>query len=158
MNFAIKLTLILIILGIITSLSGSELFWWVIILLPIVILIRTRKKIELSYIVILFFLFFFFWISLMIEWVLSIGDLIVLIYLCLILYLGWILFWLKEYKWADISPFPTIGFILAVVWTIIISSNMPTPLPIAPSTTVPVANTWSKSTTWTISTWTQYPL
>lgn len=167
MNFAIKLTIILIILGIITSLSWSEWFWLIIILFPVVILIRTRKRINITYSIIVLVIFFVLWLGLIADWIISTGDIIVLLYLGLIFFVLWVLFWIKKPTWSDESPisvFWVFTSLAAILWTIFISTMMPAPLPIAPTNTnIPKINTGSTVATGIISTgitskWLSYPL
>ena len=157
MNYSIILSIILIILWIIASLTWSELFWWIIVLFPVIILIRMRKRINIVYMILLIFWFMSFWIGLMSEWIISTWDIIVLSYLGLIFFIIWILIWIKKPIWANASPITVYGLfasIAAILWTIIISSNMPAPLPTAPTAgVVPKINTWSTSNTGFASTW-----
>lgn len=151
MNFPIILSIILVAFWIITALTGSDWLWSIIIFFPIFILFRTREKINYWYIIILIALFFIIWIGFINEWLLSFGDIIVMVYLLIIFFVVWILFNIKQYSWENMSPYAAFSFIATIIATVLIANIMPAPLPVSTTpTTISNTGTVNKVTTWTL--------
>lgn len=116
MNFSIILSIILILLWIITSLSGSDWFWWIIILFPILVWIKVFPRFGLTddsikAILIIWGIWFIFIMTLLSEWVFNFGSIIIFIYLLLISMVLAKIFWTNKWIYA-----------LIIIFWIIISS------------------------------------